>query len=382
MECKRRNKGKNFCKNGGTLLKHQDIKIYKEEELKKATRNYDATQLLGQGAFSCVYKGVLPDSSLVAIKKPNVNTVTTRQIKALHSRVEMNNEFQHEISMICKVSRTNVVKLKGSCLETNVSLLVYEFISNGSLFDHIHTACSPILNLWKTRLRIACEAALALNYLHSKARTPIIHRDVKSMNILLDEKFTVKVADFGSSVLIPLEQSVIKTKVLGTYGYLDPEYLITGNLTNNSDVYSFGVFIMELLTSQMPISNKRSNVKVNFIPYFISLVEQGNLGDVLNVGRFDDCEKEMEQVEVVAELAVRCLNRSGVFRPDVNEVAESPLRLKKLNNNNGGVGDQSNIEKMQSLLSYHNNAQMVSLSFETEYITSLDIQPTPSTLSV
>ncbi|KAM7490748.1 hypothetical protein LguiA_033669 [Lonicera macranthoides] len=89
----------------------------------------------------------------------------------------------------------------------------------------------------------------------------------------------------------------------------------------------------------------------------------------------------MEHVEVVAELAVRCLNRSGVFRPDVNEVAESLLRLKKLNNNNGGVGDQSTIEKMQSLLSYHNNAQMLSLSFETEYITSLDIQPTPSTLS-
>ncbi|KAM7490747.1 hypothetical protein LguiA_033668 [Lonicera macranthoides] len=246
MECKRRNKGKNFCKNGGTLLKRQDIKIYKKEELKKATRNYDATQLLGQGAFSCVYKGVLPDSSLVAIKKPNVNTVTTRQIKPLYSRAEMNNEFQHEISMICKVSHTNVVKLKGSCLETNMSLLVYE---------------------------IACEAALALNYLHSKAGTPIIHRDVKSVNILLDEKFTVKVANFGSSVLIPLEQSVIKTKVLGTYGYLDPEYLITGNLTKNSDVYSFGVVIMELLTSQMPISNKRSSVKVNFIPYFISSME-------------------------------------------------------------------------------------------------------------
>ncbi|KAM7490738.1 hypothetical protein LguiA_033659 [Lonicera macranthoides] len=376
MECKRRNKARNFRKNGGTLLKHQDIKIYKEEELKKATRNYNAMQLLGQGAFGSVYKGVLPDNSLVAIKKPNVDTNTARQIRPMHSRAEMNNEFQHEISMICKVSHTNIVKLKGLCLETNVPLLVYEFISNGSLFDHIHTACSPILNCWKTRLRIACEAALALDYLHSKAGRPIIHRDVKSMNILLDENFTVKVADFGSSVLIPLEQSVIITKVLGTCGYLDPEYLITSKLTTKSDVYGFGVVLMELLTSQMPISKKRSSEKENFIQYFISSVELGNLRDVLNVGSFDDYEMEMKQVEVVAKLVVRCLNRTGIFRPDMNEVAEDLLRLMKLNDNNGGVGDQSTVEEMQSLLGYHNDAQMVSSSFETQYMTSLAIQQT------
>ena len=364
-------------------MKHQDIKIYKEKDLKKATRNYDATQLLGQGASGSVYKGVLPDNSLVAIKKPNINADMTRGIRPFQSRAEMNNNFQHEISMICKVSHTHVVKLKGLCLETNVPLLVYELISNGLLFDHIHTACSPILNSWKTRLRIACETAMALDYLHSKAGTPIIHRDVKSMNILLDQNFTVKVADFGSSVLIPLEQGVIiKTKVLGTHGYLDPEYLITGNLTVKSDVYSFGVVLMELLTSQMPISNKRSSEKVNFIPYFISSVEQGNLADVLNVGGFDDCEKEMEQVEVVAELAVRCLNRSGVFRPDMNEVAEGLLRVMKLNDNYRGVVDQSNIEEMQSLLGYHNDAQMVSSSFETQYMTAFEIQQTPSSESV
>ncbi|KAM7493628.1 hypothetical protein LguiB_028237 [Lonicera macranthoides] len=381
LKPQRRNKARNLRKNGGTLLKHQDIKIYKEEELKKATRNYDDTQLLGQGASGSVYKGVLPDNSLVAIKKPNVDT-DTRRIRPFRSRDEMNKEFQHEISMICKVSHTNVVKLKGLCLETKVPLLVYEFISNGSLFDHIHTACSTILNSWKTRLRIAFETALALDYLHSKAGTPIIHRDVKSMNILLDQNFTVKVADFGSSVLIPLEQGILQTKVLGTHGYLDPEYLITGILTIKSDVYSFGVVLMELLTSQMPISNQRFSEKVNFIPYFISAVEKGNLGDVLNVGGFDDRDKEMEQVEVVAELVVRCLNRSGVFRPDMNEVAESLLRLMKLNDNNGGVGDQSNIEEMQSLLSYHNDAQMVSSSSETQYMTSLNIQQTPSSWSL
>ncbi|KAI7998349.1 Wall-associated receptor kinase 5 [Camellia lanceoleosa] len=177
---------------------------------------------------------------------------------------------------------------------------------------------------------VAVEISLALDYLHSLAGPSIIHRDVKSMNILLDEKFAAKVSDFGASVLIPFGQTVVDTKIQGTHGYLDLEYLITGLLTAKSDLYSFGVVLMELLTGQKPIL-KRRNLKenVNFIQYFISLVEQKKISLVL-MNRKDVDRRESVQIEAVAKLAVRCLNSSSIERPTMKEVAEQLNGLKKL----------------------------------------------------
>ncbi|KAI7996779.1 Wall-associated receptor kinase 5 [Camellia lanceoleosa] len=237
---------------------------------KVACRGFRVTTLVaGSGA---VYKEVLANGSLVAVKKPNVADKT--KIKHFQREV-IKQEFQHEISIVSQVNHKNGVKLLGLCLETKFSSLIYEFISNGSLFDHLHVKRSEMLKSWANRLRIAVEISLALDYLHSLADPPIIHRDVKSMNILLDEKFTAKVSDFGASVLIPFSQSVVDTKIQGTHGYLDPEYLIIGLLTIKSDLYSFGVVLMELLTGQKPIlKQKNPEENVNFIQYFISSVEQ------------------------------------------------------------------------------------------------------------
>ncbi|KAL7171289.1 hypothetical protein ACSBR2_036021 [Camellia fascicularis] len=246
MECKRRKKHRNFQQNGGSLLKNQRIRIFSEKELVKATEN--------RGGSGAVYKEVLANGSLVAVKKPNVADKT--KIKHFQREV-IKQEFQHEISIVSQVNHKIVVKLLGLCLETKFSSLIYEFISNGSLFDHLHVKRSVMLKSWANRLRIAAEISLALDYLHSLADPPIIHRDVKSMNILLDEKFTTKVSNFGASVLIPFSQSVIDTKIQGTHGYLDPEYLIIGLLTIKSDLYSFGVVLMELLTGQKPILKQK-----------------------------------------------------------------------------------------------------------------------------
>ncbi|KAI7996328.1 Wall-associated receptor kinase 2 [Camellia lanceoleosa] len=326
IECKRRKKHRNFQQNGGSLLKNQKIRIFSEKELVKATENYDNNRLLGRGGSGAVYKGVFANGSLVAVKKPNVADKT--KIKHFQREV-IKQAFQHEISIVSQVNHKNVVKLLGLCLETKFPSLIYEFISNGSLFDHLHVKRSAMLKSWANRLRIAAEISLALDYLHSLADPPIIHRDVKSMNILLDEKFTAKVSDFGASVLIPFGQSVVDTKIHGTHGYLDPEYLITGLLTVKSDLYSFGVVLMELLTGQKPILRRRNpEENVNFIQYFISSVEQKKISQVL-MNCEDVDRRESEQIEAVAELAVRCLNSSGIERPTMKEVAEQLDGLMK-----------------------------------------------------
>ncbi|KAL7196633.1 hypothetical protein ACSBR1_036612 [Camellia fascicularis] len=367
IECKRRKKHRNFQQNGGSLLKNQKIRIFSEKELVKATENYDNSRLLGRGGSGAVYKGVLANGSLVAVKKPNVADKT--KIKHFQREV-IKHEFQHEISIVSRVNHKNVVKLLGLCLETKFPSLIYEFISNGSLFDHLHVKRSAMLKSWANHLRIAAEISLALDYLHSLADPPIIHRDVKSMNILLDEKFTAKVSDFGACVLIPFGQSVVDTKIQGTHGYLDPEYLITGLLIVKSDLYSFGVVLMELLTGQKPILKRRNpEENVNFIQYFISSVEQKFFSQVL-MNCEDVDRRESEQIEAVAELAVRCLNSSSIERPTMKEVAEQLNGLKKLHET---FEAQENDEEMESLLGKENDAMFYSIS-ETHYTTAFDIE--------
>ncbi|KAB5541750.1 hypothetical protein DKX38_014724 [Salix brachista] len=243
---------------------------------------------------------------------------------------QMNEDFQHEICVVSQVNHKNVVKLLGLCLETKVPLLVYEFISNGTLFKHIHDNTSRILASWSNRLRIASEAALALDYLHSLADPPVIHGDVKSVNILLDDNYTAKVADFGASVLIsPGQTNMLVSKIQGTFGYLDPEYLLTGNLTEKSDVYSFGVVLVELLTGVKPNSNAKSGKKRSVIQYFNTALENNDLSGILGFQAADGAE--MDEIEAVAELARRCLNSIGVNRPSMKEVSEELAKLKALN---------------------------------------------------
>ncbi|GKU98219.1 hypothetical protein SLEP1_g11251 [Rubroshorea leprosula] len=340
--CQKRKKEKYFRENGGMILKHQRIRIFSEAELIKATNNYDTSQFLGEGGFGSVYKAVVADNIEVAVKK-------AKEV----DKARINQEFQHEIGIVSQVNHKNVVKLLGLCLETKVPLLVYEFISNGTLYHHIHDKRSHVLRSWKNRLRIATETALALDYLHSLADPPIIHGDVKSMNILLDDHYTAKVSDFGASVLISPNQTGIGSKIQGTLGYLDPEYLMTGNLTAKSDVYSFGVVLVELLTGEKPTSGVRDGEKRNIIQYFILSVEDHCIAQVLNFEPTND--GEMEEVEAVAELVKRCLNVSGLRRPTMKEVAEELARLKKLSDNFWAQGENEETEYLLGESSSYTN---------------------------
>ncbi|XP_058069659.1 wall-associated receptor kinase-like 1 [Magnolia sinica] len=310
-----------FRQNGGLLLKQQVsnregtdcTRIFSYEELKQATQNYDESRILGTGGYGTVYKGILEDGTTVAIKKSKV--IDQNQV----------DQFINEVVILTQINHRNVVKLLGCCLETEVPMLVYEFISNGTLHRHIHEKFSMTRISWLNRLRIAIETAEALAYLHSAASMPVFHRDVKSSNILLDENYTAKVSDFGISRLVPLDQTQIPTLVQGTLGYLDPEYFQTSQLTAKSDVYSFGVVLVELLTGQKPVSFERSREDSNLAMYFLSSLKRKDFSDFLD----DNLLREgtVEQLRAVSELARKCLLIRGDKRPTMKEVAQELILI-------------------------------------------------------
>ncbi|KAK3428181.1 hypothetical protein EUGRSUZ_F04287 [Eucalyptus grandis] len=304
-----------FKQNGGLLLQQQlhehdrttnAAKIFNAEELEVATNHYDDSRIVGRGGYGTVYKGILPNSTIVAIKKSKL--VDKNQIE----------QFINEVIVLSQINHRNVVKLLGCCLETEVPLLVYEFVNNGTLFEHIHNPNKSSKMSWEARLRIASESAGVLSYLHSAASIPIIHRDVKSTNILLDANYTAKVSDFGASRLVPLDQAELSTMVQGTLGYLDPEYLHTSQLTEKSDVYSFGVVIVELLTGKKALSFDRPEEERSLAMYFLSALKEDRLFQIVEELI---AHEGNEQVKRVADLAKRCLKLKGEERPTMKEVA-------------------------------------------------------------
>ncbi|XVF39209.1 hypothetical protein PTKIN_Ptkin01aG0017000 [Pterospermum kingtungense] len=307
-----------FKQNGGLLLREQllkqegygeYVKLFAAEELEKVTNNYHESRIIGQGGQGTVYKGILDDNQMVAIKKSRIGDSSQVQ------------SFINEIIVLCQINHRNVVKLLGCCFETPVPMLVYEYVSNGTLFDHLHEAGDDACSFlpWKTRLRIATETAETLSYLHSAASVPIVHRDIKLANILLDENYTAKVSDFGASRLIPTDASEVATVVQGTFGYLDPEYMHTSLLTEKSDVYSFGVVLIELLTGQKVVCFKRSDEKRVLAKYFVSLMEEDRLLEILDPRVVND--GNFEQLKEVSALAAQCVAIKGDERPSMKQVA-------------------------------------------------------------
>lgn len=316
-------KEKLFRQNGGYLLQEklssygngEMAKLFTAEELQRATDNYNRSRFLGQGGYGTVYKGMLPDGTIVAVKKSK--ELERNQIET----------FVNEVVILSQINHRNIVKLLGCCLETETPLLVYEFIPNGTLSQHIHMKDQESSLSWENRLRIACEVAGAVAYMHFSASIPIFHRDIKPTNILLDSNFSAKVSDFGTSRSIPLDETHLTTFVGGTYGYIDPEYFQSSQFTNKSDVYSFGVVLVELITGRKPISFYDEDDGQNLIAHFISVVKENQVSQIIDAR----LQKEAGQDTILAisSLARRCLRLNHKKRPTMKEVSAELETLRK-----------------------------------------------------
>nr|XP_043637461.1 wall-associated receptor kinase-like 8 [Erigeron canadensis] len=303
-----------FKRNGGLLLQQhisngedaiEGTRMFCAKELEKATDQYNNNRIVGRGGQGTVYKGMLPNGKIVAVKK---------SVSVDETQVE---SFINEVFLLSQISHRNVVKLLGCCLETEVPVLVYEFVSNGDLFQFLHDENYEFPTLWSIRITIATDVAGALAYMHSATSIPIYHRDIKSSNILLDEKFRAKLSDFGISKSVMGDQTHLSTLVKGTYGYLDPEYFQSNQFTEKSDVYSFGIVLVELLTGKKPIYSIGPGESRSLASLILSMDEGLILENIDS--RVSDGPKV--HLIAVAKLAKRCLNLNGKLRPTMKEVA-------------------------------------------------------------
>ncbi|KAH7654178.1 Non-specific serine/threonine protein kinase protein, partial [Dioscorea alata] len=292
------------------------------DELKKSSNNFSEINEIGSGGYGKVYKGMLPNGQLVAIKR------------AQQGSMQGGLEFKTEIELLSRVHHKNLVGLAGFCFEHGEQMLVYEFIPNGTLRESL-SGRSCIQLDWIRRLKIALGSAKGLAYLHELANPPIIHRDIKSTNILLDENLNAKVADFGLSKLVSdIEKGHVSTQVKGTLGYLDPEYYMTQQLTAKSDVYSFGVVMLELITARQPIEKGKyivREVRIVMDKYDDEYCGMRDMIDpvIKNSGNLFSFRRYLD-------LAMQCVEESAAERPTMNEVVktiETILQSSGINSN-------------------------------------------------
>ncbi|KAG6522833.1 LEAF RUST 10 DISEASE-RESISTANCE LOCUS RECEPTOR-LIKE PROTEIN KINASE-like 1.1 [Zingiber officinale] len=305
---------------------HFQTNLFSYDELQEATNGFEKE--LGDGGFGAVYKGKLRDGRVVAVKRLYENNCR---------RLE---QFMNEIEILSHVRHQNLVDLYGwTSRDSKELLLVYEFVPNGTVADHLHgsRAREGILT-WPMRLKIAIEAAEALAYLHA-IDPPIIHRDIKTSNILLDSSFHVKVADFGLSRWFPTNATHVSTVPQGTPGYLDPEYHQCYQLTHKSDVYSFGVVLIELLSSKPAVDFNRHRKEINLANMALNRIQNGELDQLVDEHlEYQSNQAATKMVTMVAEVAFRCLQVDGYMRPPMKEVLEALVAIQSKGNNvsNGG----------------------------------------------
>ncbi|KAL7608926.1 hypothetical protein Lser_V15G13058 [Lactuca serriola] len=313
----------------------EDLKIASQlrkfnfNELKSATRSFRPESLLGEGGFGCVFKGWINENGTTPVKPGIGLSVAVKTLN--HDGLQGHKEWLAEVNFLGDLLHPNLVKLIGYCIEDDQRLLVYEFMPRGSLENHLFRRSLPLP--WGTRMKIALGAAKGLAFLHEEAERPVIYRDFKTSNILLDADYNAKLSDFGLAKDGPEgDKTHVSTRVMGTYGYAAPEYVMTGHLTSKSDVYSFGVVLLEMITGRRSMDKNRPTGEHNLVewarPYLGERRRFYQLMDPLLEGRFS-----VRGAQKAAQLAALCLNRDPKARPlmsDVYEVLKPLVNLKDM----------------------------------------------------
>ncbi|WZY89720.1 probable receptor-like protein kinase At1g80640 isoform X2 [Brassica napus] len=289
------------------------VQRFDSKTLEKATGGFKDSNVIGQGGFGCVYKASLDSNTKAAVKK--IENVTQ----------EAKREFQNEVELLSKIQHSNIISLLGSASEINSSFVVYELMEKGSLDDQLHgPSCGSALT-WHMRMKIALDTARGLEYLHEHCRPPVIHRDLKSSNILLDSSFNAKISDFGLAVSVGVHGSN-NIKLSGTLGYVAPEYLLDGKLTDKSDVYAFGVVLLELLLGRRPVEKLSPSQCQSLVTWAMpQLTDRSKLPNIVDPVIKDTMD--LKHLYQVAAMAVLCVQPEPSYRPLITDVLHSLVPL-------------------------------------------------------
>ncbi|CAM0951092.1 unnamed protein product [Alopecurus aequalis] len=313
-------------KAGEEIKVSSKLRKFAFNDLKCATRNFRPESLLGEGGFGCVFKGWIEENGTAPVKPGTGLTVAVKTLN--HDGLQGHKEWVAEVDFLGNLHHPNLVRLIGYCVEDDQRLLVYEFMPRGSLDNHLFRRSLPLP--WSIRMKVALGAAQGLSFLHEEAERPVIYRDFKTSNILLDAEYNAKLSDFGLAKDGPVgDKTHVSTRVMGTYGYAAPEYVMTGHLTSKSDVYSFGVVLLEMMSGRRSMDKNRPNGEHNLVEWARPLLGERQrfykLVDPRLEGNFS-----VKGAQKAAQLARACLSRDPKARPLMSQVVEALKPLLNL----------------------------------------------------
>ncbi|KAL3631295.1 Proline-rich receptor-like protein kinase perk9 [Castilleja foliolosa] len=338
------------------------------EELVEATNDFSAENLLGQGGFGSVFKGNLVDGREIAVK----------QLKIGGGQGER--EFRSEVEIISRVHHRHLVSLVGYCISDEKRLLVYDYLPNNTLYYHLHGEGRPVMD-WAARVKIAVGAARGIAYLHEDCHPRIIHRDIKSSNILLDSNFEARVSDFGLAKLAMDANTHVTTRVMGTFGYMAPEYASSGKLTDKSDVFSFGVVLLELITGRKPVDSSQPLGEESLVEWARPLLSHAL--QTQEFGEIADSRLEENYVDgemfLLIEAAAACVRHSSAKRPKMGQVVRAFDNLATSDLTNGmkvGESEIFNSEQQSAQIRFLRRMAFGSPDYTTDFF-----NPTQNSLS-